>query len=324
MREKVLKTETKKVFDTNLISEVVASSNLEEAFQHVYKKRKKYHHNNDIWHLSANWDTQKTEIQDQLLNNSYHIEPIKIIKIRGEPLSVWGAKDAVVLKAISVVLSKRLNHLGLNKDVYHLSGNGGVKGATNKVAEFMRTTEYKHIIKSDIESFYATSDHHILLKECKKYIKDKKILNIIKQYAARLEDVNGEYKHITKGISKGCSLSPLMGAIILKSLDKTMTASKNIAYLRYMDDWVIITKTKAQLRKYIKLMHKVINKLKFKLALDKTFIGKLSRGFVFLGHSFDGAGTITKINKTIKTIKNIINYNNNKTTMLYEHYVSVT
>ena len=286
----------KQIFDTNLMSEVVSSSNLEAAFESIYKKRKKLHYNNSIWHLSQNWATIKKEIQLKLLNNSYNIEPLKILKIDGQRLCVWSAIDAVTLKAISIVLSKHLTKK-LNPDVYHMAGNGGVPGAINKLKSLLsndskeveneNTKQYNHMIKSDIAKFYASTDHNILLKECKKYIKDKRILNIIMQYAARLEDVNGQYIHITKGISRGCSLSPLMGAIILKSLDYAMLKIKNVAYLRYMDDWIILTKTKNQLRKCIKIMHNVISKLKYKLAIDKTFIGKVTREFKFLGQCFD-------------------------------------
>lgn len=43
----------------------------------------------------------------------------------------------------------------------------------------------------------------------------------------------------------------LTGALILKSLDKI--AEHKCAYVRYMDDWVILTKTKGQLRCVVKL-----------------------------------------------------------------------
>ena len=73
------KQDSKKVFDSNLMSEVIASANLEEAFQHVYKKRKKYHHNNDIWYLSSRWKEHKPEIQDQLLEGKVSINIVDII-----------------------------------------------------------------------------------------------------------------------------------------------------------------------------------------------------------------------------------------------------
>ena len=45
-----------------------------------------------------------------------------------------------------------------------------------------------------------------------------------------------------------------MGALILKSLDTSL--STDGAYVRYMDDWVILTKTRNQLRGVVKKMHR--------------------------------------------------------------------
>jgi hypothetical protein len=286
---------TVKVFDTNLVSEVISSKNLEEAFQAVYKKRKHSHHNNDIWHLSKNWQDTKIHIQNSLLKQQYHLEPLKILKFKDKHLSLWPATDSVVLKAISIVLSNHLNVRRLH-NVNHLAGNGGVLGATRKIAEYTKlsyeslkklllnnanantkakaqteitaaknnieTADYKHIIKSDIKSFYASTDPSVLLNEYKKYIKDKKILHIIMQYTARLEDVT---------------------------------------YLRHIETKVILTKTKAQHRKCIKIMHNVITKLKFKLAIDKTSIGRIARWFKFLVQRFESL-SVTQSNQQINLI----------------------
>jgi hypothetical protein len=46
---------------------------------------------------------------------------------------------------------------------------------------------------------------------------------------------------------------PLMGALMLKSLDKMIPPG--CAYARYMDDWVILTRSRHQLRQLIKNMH---------------------------------------------------------------------
>ena len=99
-----------------------------------------------------------------------------------------------------------------------------------------------------------------------------------------------ECQIITQGICKSCSLSPLMGAIILKSLDKSV--NKKCCYARYMDDWVILTEARSQLRHAVKLMHKVMKELKLKLAIDKTYIGKISKSFEFLGYRIGSQGII--------------------------------
>lgn len=72
----------KKIFDTNLISSVSATSNLNAAFDAVYKNRKNYHHNSDIWHLSKNWDKIRVQIQGELLLGQYYLEPVDIESVK--------------------------------------------------------------------------------------------------------------------------------------------------------------------------------------------------------------------------------------------------
>lgn len=88
----------------------------------------------------------------------------------------------------------------------------------------------------------------------------------------------------TQGIPMGCPLSPLMAAVYLKPLDDEM--KQHGFYTRYMDDWVVMVKTKHQLRKIIKLTHRILHQLKLKMHPDKTFIGCIKKGFDFLGVHF--------------------------------------
>ena len=80
-----------------------------------------------------------------------------------------------------------------------------------------------------------------------------------------------------------------MGAIYLQSLDAYAKAY-GIGYVRYMDDFVFFAKSKHQLRKIVKKVYAILKSLGLKLAEDKTYIGKLSKGFVFLGYEIFSYG----------------------------------
>ena len=53
-------------------------------------------------------------------------------------------------------------------------------------------------------------------------------------------------------------------------------------------------------------MHKVVNNLKFKLALNKTYIGRIANGFDFLGYRFSTLGVIGLAQQTIDNYYNRI------------------
>lgn len=305
------KYDNKKIYSLNLMSEITSSENLDKALAHVYRTRKDDVHNSDIWSLSLYWDKYKTTIREELLSGNYLLTQLSVFKGGdGKYYTRFSSKDAVVLKAIAMILDPIII-----KDVgdrcFHLRGNGGFKGAVREAASVIN--DYTYVIKSDVADFYASTNHKILLDHCKAIIKDNRIISILHQYMNRLEVYNGEYNLIEQGISKGCLLSPLMGALILKSLDKITRAG--CAYVRYMDDWIILTKTRQQCRRFVKKMHEVMHRLKYKLAKEKTYIERIAKGFNFLGYHFNNEGII---GLATKTIRNFIE----KTARLYEQNAS--
>ncbi len=74
-----------------------------------------------------------------------------------------------------------------------------------------------------------------------------------------------------------------MGALYLKQLDIRMEKT-GLFYARFMDDWVVIAPTRWKLRSAISIVNKTLNMLQVEKHPDKTFIGKVGRGFGFLGY----------------------------------------
>ncbi|MDZ7870704.1 MAG: reverse transcriptase domain-containing protein [Rheinheimera sp.] len=91
-----------------------------------------------------------------------------------------------------------------------------------------------------------------------------------------------------------------LAALYLLSLDILMT-QKGIFYRRYMDDIIVLCKTRWQLRSAVRLIHNQLSELKLSKAPDKTFIGKVSKGFDFLGYRYDRAS----LKLAVKTLENM-------------------
>jgi hypothetical protein len=99
----------------------------------------------------------------------------------------------------------------------------------------------------------------------------------------------GLHEDVERGISRGCPLSPLMGALYLKLLDERVEET-GLAYARFMDNWVILAPTRWKLREAIRLVNQTKAELHVEQHPAKTFIGRISRGFDFLGYAFTPAG----------------------------------
>jgi len=96
-------------------------------------------------------------------------------------------------------------------------------------------------------------------------------------------------------------LSPLMAALFLKPLDDAMQGS-GLFYARFMDDWIVVAPTRWKLRKAVKQVNAILNRLLLKKHPDKTFIGRAERGFDFLGYFFR-PGLLRVAKKTVSNMK---------------------
>ncbi len=74
-----------------------------------------------------------------------------------------------------------------------------------------------------------------------------------------------------------------MGALYLKMLDDSMEKT-GLFYARFIDDWVVIAPNRWKLRSAIRIVNDTLNLLKVEKHPDKTFIGRVERGFDFLGY----------------------------------------
>jgi RNA-directed DNA polymerase len=195
---------------------------------------------------------------------------------------LWAARDALVLKALAIVRCQRLD---FPPSCYHVAGKDGekrgAKAAVRHICSRLRSNQF--VFRSDVKSYYASIDHAVLLALLHERIADRRVLDLVGQYLFRTVDENGLYTTVTCGISLGCPLSPVMAALYLEPLDRGMEAT-GVTYARFMDDWVILASTRWSLRRAVRLVNQTLRELRVEQHPDKTFIGRIERGFTFLGY----------------------------------------
>lgn len=152
------------------------------------------------------------------------------------------------------------------------------------------------MLRTDVKSFYESIDHHLLIERLAVYIKDRFILNLLWQSMSRCVDCGGVFRDIRRGIPRGSPLSPLLGAFFLAELDNCFDHT-DVYYVRYMDDVLIMTRTRWSLRRNVARLNRIFNLLKIEKHPDKTFIGRIDKGFDFLGYRF-GGGTLALAQST--------------------------
>ena len=224
------------MLSADLTAEIASDEVLEQAYLWLCDRRKDRSPDNDVWTLRWRWREVKPRLQEELLSGSYRFTAVERIDTGRETLEIWSSQDALVLKAVAIVLTRHLAPL-LPKTCCHLIGNGGAKAAVRRLSE--RIPGNAFVFRSDVKNYYATIDHEVLFAQLKRHIVDARLLDLLWHYLRRTIYDGGRYEDVKQGISLGCPLSPLMGALYLKPLDERM-ARTGLSYARFMDDWVVL------------------------------------------------------------------------------------
>jgi hypothetical protein len=273
-----------------MLTRLASDKVLDAAYDWLCHRRRKYPANNDVWTLRHRWADEKRRIQSDLLAGNYCFDLLNRITLaNGDDIDLWSARDALVLKALTMVLA---DVLPVSPRCTHIKGNGGSKAAVRQVAG--RLGDNSFVIRTDVKSYYASIGHVLLMERLAVFIKDRGILSLMGQYMKRTSERGGWFYDHNQGISLGCPLSPLMAAFFLHELDERMERT-GLFYVRFMDDFLVLAPSRWKLRRAVKAINEVLGVLELEKHPDKTFIGRIERGFDFLGYHFSRDGlTVAK------------------------------
>jgi hypothetical protein len=199
----------------------------------------------------------------------------------GHGFARWCPASRALLQRVKTQLGLQLKSC-LSARCAHVKGRGGVKGAV-RYAQTL-TDRYRFVARFDIRSYYESMDHAVLLAQLQNHGVEPTLLSIIRDYLS-LPDVQQQ----GKGIVAGGAISPLLAAVYLNPLDRTMEALESrlgIKYQRFMDDFVIFAPTRHKLKAVLRRMYRVLDQLKLNVHPNKRYIGTTRRGFDFLGYRF--------------------------------------
>ena len=158
-------------------------------------------------------------------------------------IEIWSAADALVLKATARGAAEGTRP-GVVTPLLSFGRSWRVEGGGESCRCPRR--DQMLVFRTDVHGYYASLDHGILYCQVREHVTDRRVLKLVWSYLRRMVCEGGEYVSVTRGISLG-PLSPLMGALYLKPLDDLMERL-DLPYVRYMDDWVILAKTRWALR----------------------------------------------------------------------------
>ncbi len=166
-------------------------------------------------------------------------------------------------------------------DSYSCRLEKGTHRAVKRLEKFARIVSKNYTascwaLKCDIRKFFATVDHQILLALLQERVLGRNIFDLLKEVIASFP----------AGIPLGNLTSQVFANIYLNELDQFVKNQLKVKYyLRYADDFVLLSSDKARLTDFAKQIKEFLQKnLKMELHPKKVIYRKLDWGIDFLGY----------------------------------------
>ncbi|MFA6278797.1 MAG: reverse transcriptase/maturase family protein [Candidatus Paceibacterota bacterium] len=193
-------------------------------------------------------------------------------------------------------------------DSYSCRLNRGTHRAMNRFRAFAYQVSKNDtctcwVLKCDIRKFFASIDQEILMEIISTYISDKRICVLIQNIITSFNSCATR-----KGLPLGNLTSQLLVNIYMGEFDQFVKHKLKVKYyIRYADDFVILSANKNYLLRVLPYMEAFLHdQLKLSLHPDKVFIRTLASGIDFLGWmhrpNYRVLRTATK-NRMFRTIK---------------------
>src|SRR3989338_386048 len=272
-----------KIKFTHNYESVISLENLLEAWKEfiIGKRSRK-----DVQEFERDLMTNVIQLHNDLVTMSYGHHGYEAFKISDpKPRNIHKAsvRDRVLHRALYRVLYPFFDRTFIS-DSYSCRYNKATYKAIDKFRKFFFQVSKNDkktvwVLKCDIRKFFASVNHDTLKAILKNYISDDKILFllwvIIDSFSVRAGI----------GLPLGNLTSQLFVNIYMNEFDQFMKHKlKAKYYIRYADDFVILSDSKTSLINLIKQIREFLQEsLKLKLHPKKISISTIASGVDFLG-----------------------------------------
>lgn len=198
-------------------------------------------------------------------------------------LSVPTVRDRIA-QAAAYLATRELFEQEFENNSHAYRCERGVYTAIDDVKTW-RDKGYRYAVDADIDSYFDSVPHDLLLKKLEKLIPEPPLLRLFRKWI-KVEVYDGkDVWKLDKGIPQGSVVSPILANLFLDELDE-MLLSFGKKLVRYADDFLILSKTKQEAQDNIDLTGMILEDMRLQLHPLKTKIVSFDQGFKFLGALF--------------------------------------
>lgn len=273
----------------NLFEKIISPENLFSAWD-AFKSDKRNKH--DVQQFEWRLEENIFQLCRELRNKIYKHGPYTGFYIRDPKqrhIHKASVRDRVLHHAVFSVINPIFEETFIPASFSCRVGYGTHRGVSvlEKIARQIHKngTSFCFILKCDIQKFFDSVDHQVLLSIIRKRIKDEDAMwllqEIIESYSSSQSTVFER-----KGLPIGNLTSQLFANVYMNEFDQFMKNSLKVRnYVRYTDDFAIVSGSSSYLEELIKPIAEFLDhKLALNLHPKKIAIRKFNRGIDFLGY----------------------------------------
>jgi len=235
--------------------------------------------------FKANLEANLNSVLRGLKDGSFEPKPLRrqfIDKGQGKlrPLGIPAVRDRVAQEVL-----RRLLHPIFEPKFHDASfGFRPKRNCHLAIERALREHEngFRIVLDADISGFFDNLPHPVIMAAVAAEVADGNILNLIEKFLRAGVMESGVFKPTTVGTPQGGVFSPLLANIVLNHLDWTLH-QHGFRFVRYADDFVVLTQSKPQAGEALTLVQQTLGKLGLQLSSEKTKITSFGKGYTFLG-----------------------------------------
>ena len=235
-------------------------------------------------YMLNNWNNIKQQIRER----TYKPSPVKRMEIPKpnggvRKLGIPTIVDRIIEQAITQILSP-ICEPHFSDYSYGFRPNRSCEQAIMRLLDLFNDG-FIWVVDIDLEKFFDNVPQDRLMSLVHSMINDGDTESLIRKYLQAGVMINGQIEKSNLGTPQGGNLSPLLSNIMLNELDKELE-SRNLNFVRYADDCVIVVKPHASANRVIHSITSWIErKLGLKVNMTKTHITRPNK-LKYLGFGF--------------------------------------
>lgn len=239
-----------------------------------------------VW--ARNYEERLMNLITQVRSNQYKPRKLRLRKIPkripGEYriLRIPTIDDRVLQRAFLHVIQPRFERRFLDCS-YGYRWKRSIRNAVERIL-VIRENDKRWVLDADIDEFFNSVDHELLLQFLHKDLKDHSLMPWIKRWL-KLGCMDPQKR---VGIPLGSPLSPMWANVFLHRLDQVVVNERGWDMVRYADDFLVFARERDELEEIYQVVGETLERLRLRYEPRKTRLTHFDEGFDFVGVHFEG------------------------------------